>query len=116
MTDRATTGDTKKAGPVRLRDLAKFIRSKNAGPFILTIDLMFDDEQSYSRAVRSGAISPATIAELYRIDQSRITVFEVPEAYAIKVSFPRALAAGDVGDSDVAGGQQYAPIVDLLIH
>ena len=32
-----------------LGDLATLIRSKNAGPFILTFDIMFDDEASYRR-------------------------------------------------------------------
>ena len=33
-----------------LGDLAKLVRSKNAGPFWLTIDIMFDDADAYRRA------------------------------------------------------------------
>ena len=33
-----------------LGDLAKLVRSKNAGPFWLTIDIMFDDAEAYRRA------------------------------------------------------------------
>jgi len=33
---------------IRLYDLASVLRSKNAGPFELTLDVMFADEQSYA--------------------------------------------------------------------
>ena len=37
----------------RLRDLAKLIRTKNAGPFQLTLDIMFPDSRTYEHVVAS---------------------------------------------------------------
>ena len=37
-----------------LGELAKLVRSKNAGPFWLTIDIMFDDADAYRRARRGN--------------------------------------------------------------
>ena len=49
-----------------LADIASLIRSKNAGPFTLTFDIMFRDLASYRRVKDSGALNPATFARLYR--------------------------------------------------
>ena len=99
----------------RLGDLAGLIRSKNAGPFQLTIDIMFGDEDVYRRVCTSGVISRALIAGLYRVPVERVQFFEVDNALAIKASIPRPIIQGDVGDSDSHGGQQYAPLVDIEI-
>ena len=45
-----------------LGDLAKLVRSKNAGPFWLTIDIMFDDAEAYRRARDAEIVNRATIA------------------------------------------------------
>jgi hypothetical protein len=99
----------------RLRDVAVFIRSKNAGPFMLTIDVFFEDAATCERVARSGALSADAIAQRYRIEPSTIRILHVPQANAIKISVPRPLAAGDVGDIDVAGGQQFAPLLDVMV-
>jgi hypothetical protein len=79
-----------------LADLAKLVRSKNAGPFWLTIDIMFDDAQAYRRARDVEIVNHNT-------------------ALAIKVSFPRPQSSGSKHDSDVYGGQQYAPLLGLEV-
>jgi hypothetical protein len=102
-------------GSVRLRDLAIFVRSKNAGPFMLTIDMFFDGPADCERVIKSGAITPATIAAIYKVRAETVKVIHVPPANALKVSFPRPYPAGEVGDNDVAGGQQFVPILDVMI-
>jgi hypothetical protein len=44
-----------------------------------------------------------------------IVVVEHDSARAIKVSFPRPRTSGSPHDSDVFGGQQYAPLLDLVV-
>ena len=100
---------------VRLRDLAAFVRSKNAGPFVLTIDIMLADERGYRRLATSGVISPESVAAHLRVPPGEVTVFLVPEAHAMKVTFPRPIPCGDLGDSDIAGGQQVAPLLDIIV-
>ena len=57
-----------------LGDLAKLIRSKNAGPFILTFDIMFDDEASYRRVIGAGVITKEAFARLYSVPVDDITL------------------------------------------
>ena len=94
-----------------LGDLAKLVRSKNAGPFWLTIDIMFDDAQDYRRARDAEIVNRAAIARLYNRDPADIIVVNHDTALAIKVSFPRPQSSGSKLDSDVYGGQQYAPLL-----
>jgi hypothetical protein len=97
----------------KLYEVASMVRSKNAGPFELTIEIMFPDSRTYDHVVSSGVVTADTVAERYGIDPSTIRVFNFAPGDAIKVSFPRAIVSGDVDDSDVAGGQQYALVVDM---
>ena len=40
----------------KLYELAKLIRSKNAGPFVVTMDILFPDHDMYQRVLESGAL------------------------------------------------------------
>ena len=108
------TGDRTTNG-VRLRDLAVFIRSKNAGPFMLTIDIFFNSAADCRRVIESRILSTAAVAAIYRIEPASVQIIHVQQSNALKISIPRPLAAGDVGDRDVAGGQQFSPLLDLTI-
>jgi len=55
-----------------LADIANLIRSKNAGPFTLTFDIMFADFASYRRVKDSGALNPAAFAKLYRCPVEKV--------------------------------------------
>lgn len=102
-------------GNVTLGELAKLIRSKNAGPFVLTIDVMFGDEETYRRVLRSGVLTKRSFARLYRLPEEDVSVFEYDAACAIKISIPRPYVQGDPEDGDMFGGQQHAPLVDLPV-
>ena len=99
-----------------LRDLCTTIRSKQAGPFRLTFDVVFKDYETYRRVKASGALSHSQIASLYQVPESEIThlVFYNP-GRAVKVTMIRPVVAGDPGDSDIYGCQQHAPLLDLRI-
>ena len=99
-----------------LRDLCTTIRSKQAGPFRLTFDVVFKDYETYRRVKASGAFSHSQIASLYQVPESEIThlVFYDP-GRAVKVTMIRPVVAGDPGDSDIYGCQQHAPLLDLRI-
>lgn len=100
----------------KLRDLAKTIRSKNAGVDHLTFDIIFDNRQHFETVKASGIITRETIATLYGIPAERITHFFIFEpANAFKFSIKRPSSAGGPGESDVFGCQQYAPLFDLEI-
>jgi hypothetical protein len=103
------------AAGATIGDLAVLVRSKNAGPFWLTIDIMFDNPDNYRRVRDSEAINRAGIARIYRRDPADIIVVNHDAALAIKISFPRPQSSGSKLDSDVYGGQQYAPLLSLAI-
>ena len=98
-----------------IADLAVLVRSKNAGPFWLTIDVMFDDPEAYRRVRDSDTINRAQIARMFRREPADIIVVNHDAALAIKVSFPRPQSSGSKYDSDVYGGQQYAPLLSLPV-
>ena len=99
----------------KLGELAQLIRSKNAGPFELTFDIMFDDPAMFERVRASGALSAQTVAALYRLPTDQVRFFVVPQALAFKASIPRPRFQSDLLDSDNHGGQQYAPLIDIEI-
>lgn len=98
-----------------LAELARLIRSKNAGPFELTFDIMFDEPATYERVKRSGAVSREVIASRYNLRPEQVKFFWCDLACAIKASIPRPYFQGDLLDSDGHGGQQYAPLMDIEI-
>jgi Domain of unknown function (DUF4387) len=100
---------------MQLADLATLIRSKNAGPFFLTFDIMFSDEETYRLVAESRLLSEAAFAELYQCPASSVRVFECESALAIKFSIPRPIPQGDLGDGDLHGGQQFAPLMAIEI-
>lgn len=100
----------------KLGDVAKVIRSKNSGPFELTIDVLFDSPKIYGFIRDSGIISKETICRLYKIGEDRICniVFFDP-AMGFKVTMLRDVSSGSIGDRDVYGAQQHAPLMNLEI-
>ncbi len=102
-------------GKTTIADLAVLVRSKNAGPFWLTIDIMFDSEENYRRVRDADVVNRALVARLFRREASDIIVVNHDAALAIKVSLPRPQSSGSKYDSDVYGGQQYAPLLALEV-
>lgn len=99
----------------KLGDLARLIRSKNAGPFNLTFDIMFETEEVYRRVVAARAITREYIGRLYRVPAEDVLLVHHAAARAIKISIPRPVPSCDLEDSDCYGGQQYGPLVELDI-
>lgn len=99
----------------KLKDLAKVCKSKNAGPFEVTIDVMFETREIYDRVVKSGVINEALFAKLYGVDAKDVLYTPYPAALALKGTIPRRVSSGDVGDTDVYGAQQHAPLLDVEI-
>jgi hypothetical protein len=99
----------------QLHELARLIRSKNAGPFELTIDVMFETREAYERVRNSGMLSIERMAAVYHVDPALVTSFEAEVALAIKISIPRPMASGSLHDTDIFGGQFHSPIVRLEI-
>jgi len=96
----------------RLFDHADVIRSKNSGPYELTFDIIFKEQEFFQRFVTANIITKSVFAQLYNIDESAITgIIAFPPAKAVKITITRPLASGDLGETDVYGAQQHAPLL-----
>ncbi len=96
-------------------ELASLIRSKSAGRFNLTFDIVFDDAANYDRVKRSGVFGAQLIADLYHCSASQVRFFVCDNALAFKATIPRPVFQADIGDSDLHAGQQFAPLIDVEI-
>lgn len=100
----------------KLVDLAKTIRSKNAGTDRITFDIIFNEKENYEFVKKSKVLNKKFISELYGIAENRITDFiEFDPAYAIKFTIKRLRPSGSPGEGDIFGCQQYPPLLDIEI-
>ena len=98
-----------------LGELADQVRSKNAGPFWMTLDVFFKSEADYQFVVNSVTLSTEVIARLYHVDPATVKYFELPAILAVKISFPRPVTAGSFHDRDLHAGQQHVPLASLRL-
>ncbi len=101
---------------MKLYDVARVIRSKNAGPFMLTLDLIFGSENDLDRVLNSPEFSSGHIAELYATHPESVSICPFRGILAIKVSLPRPVSSGALGDVDVYGSQQHLPLGNIPIR
>jgi hypothetical protein len=100
----------------KLSELAKTVRSKNAGVNQITFDIVFNDARTYERVKKSGALTRASVAKLYGIRPERISHFvEFDVINAIKFTIYRSSPSGSPGESDILGCQQYGPLMDVEV-
>ena len=100
----------------KLGELAKTIRSKNAGVNKITFDIIFREPATYDLVKRSKVLSRQSMAALFRIPAERISDFvEYDPGYAIKFTIYRSRPSGSAGDGDIFGAQQYAPLLDIEV-
>lgn len=95
----------------RLNEVCRYVRSKNAGPFWVTVDLFFDGPDAYARWRDAPAIGAAAIAALYGVDPVQVKRFAVDELNVVKLSFPRTAPQGGAVERDMHGGQQYVRLL-----
>ena len=100
---------------MKLIDVASVIRSKNAGPTTLTLDLLFSNDESYKRALGASSLEPVAIAPLYGLRPEQVRVIAYPAAAAVKIVMDRKVVSGDPGDRDVYGAQQHGPLLGVEI-
>ena len=99
----------------KLWEVTKLIRSKNAGPFELTFDVIFKDHANYEKVRDARLINAEWFAKKYRLTPEVVSIINYDAASAIKITIPRPVISGDIDDTDVFGGQQHGPLVVLEI-
>lgn len=98
---------------VKLSDVSRHVRSKQAGPFWVTIDIWFDGEASFERYQDSPGLSPDVFARLFGTDPQLVKKIPVPQLNLVKISYPRATPQGGVVERDMHSGQQYVRLLDV---
>ena len=100
----------------KLGEIAKVIRSKNSGPFELTVDVICGDREDYEAVKRSDTLSAAAIADMFDIPRKDVLVAEFfDQAMAFKATIVRPTVSGSIRDTDTYGCQQGAPLQEILI-
>lgn len=97
----------------KLLELARVVRSKNAKPFVLTLDILFESDEKYRRVAESGAINVEDLARRYRVEPEHVRVIPYPAARAMKITLKRWVPAGTFADTDLLGAQQAIPLFDI---
>lgn len=98
----------------KLIDITNIIRSKNSGPYELTMDIMFKTRKDFENVCNKKIINEDLICKLYKIKKEDIiNIIEFKPANAIKITIIRPIASGNLGESDVYGAQQHAPLLSI---
>ncbi len=101
---------------IKITEMAGVIRSKNSGPYELTLDIIFKDREYFEMARRSGLFTNRLFASLYGIEvDDVIGVVEFEQANAIKATIVRPVVSGGAGDGDIYGAQQHAPLLQIEV-
>ncbi|KAJ5811679.1 hypothetical protein N7474_007980 [Penicillium riverlandense] len=104
------------SGPCTIKDIASIVRSKNSGPFEITLDILFDRAEHFHRVKESGVLNAETIKKLYRaLDEDIITLMFFEPALGWKCTLRRSWPQGSFGERDTFGTQQHAPLLSIPI-
>lgn len=102
---------------INLKDVTQVIRSKNAGSFILTFDVIFKDLEVYRKVKEKHLINRDLIKKLYNVsDDEVLGIVYFDDALAVKFNIKRRIPSGNFGDRDIYGAQQHAPILDVVLE
>lgn len=99
---------------MKLRDADAIVRSKNAGPFRFTLDVIFNNREQFEQMKRSGIWHAEYLSGVYHIERREIRECLVYEpAMAFKCTYRRPISSGAFGDNDIYGAQQHVPMYDI---
>lgn len=84
-----------------LSEITKYIRSKNAGPFWITVDIFFKDNNSFVHACKN--ISNQEVLKVLKIKKNKLKRFDIKSLKVIKFSFTRKHIQGSRLDRDIHG-------------
>lgn len=94
-----------------LRTLVQKVRSKNAGPFWLTIDIFCGDADRYDEVVKR--LDNKAVADLFQTNSQTLKRFDIADLHVIKISLPRPAIQGSIHDRDMHGASWAALLAEL---
>ena len=99
----------------KLADVCRYVRSKNAGPFWVTIDLFFASSEAFRRYKDDASISADSMAAIYGVDPRLVRRFVVETLNVVKITMPRTAPQGGPHERDMHSGQSYVRLLDLAL-
>ncbi len=100
---------------VTVNDVCRHVRSKNAGPFWVTIDLFFDGAENFEKYSRHEALQVDAIAALYDTTATLVKHMSVDRLHVVKISYPRVTPQGGVVERDMHSGQQFVRLLSVVL-
>ena len=97
----------------KVRDVSRHVRSKNAGPFWVTIDLFFDSPETFNKYSQCDALGATLFESLYGADPTHVKRIPVESLNMIKISYPRVSPQGGIVERDMHCGQQFIRLLDV---
>lgn len=98
---------------MKLIEIAKILRSKNAGPLFITFDLIFHNETDMKKVYKF--LTKEAIAKAYNTNINSIDIIAYEIVNSIKITFPRKHISGSIYDNDIYGCQQHMPLANIEI-
>ncbi len=99
---------------VELGQIVEKVRSKNAGPFWLTIDIFCGRTEIFERV--SQGVSTERLAKLFDMDPVEMKRFDIPSLNVVKFSLPRPVVQGTAADRDMHGASYAALVAELGLN
>lgn len=99
----------------QLKDVARYVRSKAAGPFWITIDIFFPSREAFDSYRGATGLTTTSVEEALQLEHGSAKRVDVPDLAVIKYAYPRRQAQGGPLERDMHGGQQFVPLLALEI-
>ena len=96
-----------------IESTVKYIRSKNAGPFWLTIDAFCNNVEDTERVAAAFENNRAKIAADFQVKSEDLQIYCLKNIVVAKISLPRVPIEGSRNERDMHGGQQYVSLLDI---
>ena len=98
-----------------IEQTVRAIRSKNAGPFWVTVDAFCNNQEDTTLVSSCFTRNRSEIARIFNVDESLVKIFTLTNISVVKVSVPRIPIEGARDEKDMHGGQQYVSLLDLEV-
>ena len=99
---------------VDLAEIVEKVRSKNAGPFWLTVDIFCGTKPAFARVCEG--LSTERVARVFGADPATLKRFEIPSLNVVKFSLPRPETQGSIADRDMHGASWAALLGEVALN
>ncbi|MEM6761223.1 MAG: DUF4387 family protein [Pseudomonadota bacterium] len=97
-----------------VRDVVEKVRSKNAGPFWVTVDIFCGSTEAFERVQRG--LKTQAVAAAFDTPEQLLKRFDIDSLNVVKISVPRPSVQGTVSDRDMHGAGWAALVAEMEIE